>query len=105
VQQYELRVQRLDERFDARLKETYDKAMAAEKWKGTGAVEDRVAYWTEGILAYFDALGQDDTPVGALHPIGTRERLDEYDPELYALVNETMAYETQVDWRYPPYGR
>jgi len=105
VQQYELRVQRLDERFDARLKETYDKAMAAEKWKGTGAVEDRVAYWTEGILAYFDALGQDDTPVGASHPISTRERLVEYDPDLYALVNETMAYETQVDWRYPPYKR
>ena len=102
-QQYELRVQRLDERFDARLKEVFEKAMAAGKWRGTAAVADRVAYWTEGVLIYFDALGQDDVPTDAAHPIDTRERLEEYDPDLFSLVNETMAYETQIDWRYPPY--
>ncbi len=37
--------------------------------------------------------------------IDTREKLKEYDPDLFALVNETMAYETQVDWRYRPYKR
>jgi len=102
-QQYELRVQRLDERFDARLKELLEKAVAAGKWQGTAAVADRAAYWTEGVLAYFDALGQDDVPNDAPHAIDTRERLKEYDPGLFALVNETMAYENQVDWRYRPY--
>ncbi len=101
-QQYELRVQRLDERFDARLKELYEKAMSTDKWQGTAATADRAAYWTEGVLAYFDALGQDDAPNDAVHPISTREKLKEYDADLFALVNDTMAYETKVDWRYRP---
>jgi len=104
-QQYELRVQRLDERFDARLKGLFEKAIATGKWQGTAAAADRAAYWTEGVLAYFDALGHDDAPNDAPHAIDTREKLEEYDPALFALVNETMAYENQVDWRYRPYRR
>jgi len=29
----------------------------------------------------------------------TREALKAYDPDLYALVEETMAYKEHVDWR------
>jgi hypothetical protein len=102
VQQYELRVQRLDVRLDEKLKALYEQAMAAGRWKGTGAVHDRVAYWAEGVLAYFDALGQDAAPHDAAHPIATREALREYDPGLHALVDETMAYGGKVDWRCRP---
>ena len=105
VQQYELRVERMDERFDARLKDIYEKAVAAGKWKGTSAVHDRVQYWTAGVLAYFDALGQDGAPNDAAHPVRTRELLQQYDPDLFALVHETMAYGGKVDWRYVPYRR
>jgi len=105
VQQYELRVRRLDERFDARLKELHAKATAADKWKGTAAIHDPQAYWAVGVLAYFDALGQDDAPGDAAHPISTRELLKEYDPELFAVVHETMAYHGKVDWRFAPAGR
>lgn len=99
VQQYELRVQRLDVRFDEKLAAAFGKATAAGKWKGTSAVHDRVAYWTAGVLAYFDATGQEAAPNDAPHPINTREALRAYDPELFALVHETMAYEGHVDWR------
>ena len=102
VQQYELRVRRLDVRFDEKLNELYEKAVGAGKWKGTSAVHDRVAYWAKGVLAYFDAMGQDAAPHDAAHPINTREALQQYDPDLYTLVNETMAYEGHVDWRYRP---
>lgn len=105
VQQYELRVERLDERFDAKLKDIFEKALAAGKWKGTSAVHDRTRYWTAGVLAYFDALGQDGAPNDAPHPIRTRELLQQYDPDLFALVHETMAYGGKVDWRYVPYRR
>ena len=71
----------------------------------TAAVNGRVHYWIEGVLAYFDALGQDDAPNDAAHQIATRELLAEYDPGLFALVNETMAYDTKVDWRYVPYKK
>jgi len=101
-QQYELRLKRLDEKFDARLKELYEKAMGAGKWQGTAATADRAAYWTEGVLAYFDALGQEAAPKDAAYPIDTREKLKEYDADLFALVNETMAYEAHVDWRCRP---
>jgi hypothetical protein len=100
VQQYELRVQRLDIRFDQRLGVLYDQAMKAGKWKGTPAAIDHVDYWAAGVLAYFDAQGQDTVPEGAPHPVTTREGLKSYDPGLFALVNETMAYEGHVDWRF-----
>jgi len=102
VQQYELRVQRLDVRFDERLKEIYERTMNAKKWQGTAAVHDRVAYWAEGVLAYFDASGQDAAPPDAVHPVNNREALQAYDPDLFALVHETMAYGGKVDWRYEP---
>ena len=101
-QQYELGLTRLDERFDARVRAIYDYTMSQGKWIGSSSVNNHVAYWTAGVLAYFDAAGQDDTPADAAHPIRTRESLAQYDPELFALVNETMAYENQIDWRYEP---
>lgn len=100
VQQYELRVRRLDIRFDEKLKELHAQALGNGKWKSTPAVHDRVEYWAEGVLAYFDAAGNGMTPTDADHPITTREALRQYDPDLFALVDETMAYRGKVDWRY-----
>jgi hypothetical protein len=112
VQQYELRVKRLDIRFDEQLKQLYESAMSKGMWKDTPAVQNRVEYWAEGVLAYFNAAGQDGvpfqdtTPDGDFskspQPINTREALKAYDPGLYALVVETMAYGGHVDWRYTP---
>ena len=100
VQQYELRIQRIDIRFDEKLKAIYDSAMSKGLWKGTAGVHNRIEYWAEGVLAYFDAAGTGAPPNDADHPITTRERLLEYDPDLFALVDETMAYKGKVDWRY-----
>ncbi|MDI6450670.1 hypothetical protein [Anaerobaca lacustris] len=100
VQQYELRVQRMDVRFDERLKALYDDAMSRGLWKGTVAVHNRAEYWTEGVLAYFDAVGQGVCPNDAAAPIATREALKAYDPGLFELVETTMAYKGKVDWRY-----
>ncbi len=102
VQQYEIGVKRLDVEFDAKLKESYTKALKDGKWNGTAAVHSQVDYWVEGVSAYFDATGQGTPPNDAPHPITTREALKEYDPGLFALVNETMAYARHVDWRYQP---
>ncbi len=100
VQQYELRVERLDERFDRRLQKIYATAIARGMWKGTAAVHDRVEYWAEGVLAYFDASGPGDPPNDQPHPIITREQLRSYDPDLFVLVEETMAYNGHEDWRF-----
>jgi len=102
VQQYELRVKRLDVRFDEKLKELFEKATTTGKWKGTTAVHDRTAYWTAGVLAYFDVPRQDAAPSDGTHPIYSREALKDYDPDLFSLVHETMAYAGHVDWRFRP---
>jgi len=101
VQQYELRVQRMDVRFDRKLKTLYDAAISKGRWKGTAAVHNRVEYWTASVLTYFDAVGQGVPPNDAAYPITTREALKRYDPDLFSLVEETMAYRGKVDWRYP----
>ena len=100
VQQYELRVKRLDVQFDEKLKQLHETATNKGLWKGTPAGKDRVEYWIAGVLAYFDPLGHDASTNVAPHSIRTREALKEYDPDLYALVNETMAYDGHVAWRY-----
>ena len=103
VQQYELRVKRLDVQFDEKLKQLYETAMTNKKWRGTPAVEGRVEYFAEGVLAYFNAVGQQMPPNDAPHQIATRELLKDYDPDLFALVNETFAYDGHSDWRYTHY--
>ena len=101
-QQYELRVQRLDERLDQNLEKLYANAGGKGLWKGT-AVHDRESYFVQGVLAYFDAAGQDFAPNDAPHNIATREALRQYDPELFNLINQTMAYDGHVDWRLQPH--
>jgi len=98
VQQYELRVKRLDIQFDKKLKQIHDAATAKGLWKDTASGRDRVEYWAAGVLAYFDAGRRQPTASGDGLP-SMREALKAYDPELYALVHETMAYEGREDWR------
>jgi hypothetical protein len=99
-QQYELRVKRMDVQFDDRLRKLHDEAMKGGLWKGTAAARNRVEYWAAGVEAYFDAAGAGQPPDGADRPVTTREALKAYDPGLFALVDETMAYKGHVDWRY-----
>ena len=98
-QQYELRVRRLDVEFDRRVAKLFAAAAEKGRWKGSAAARDRFEYWAAGVEAYFDAAGTGVAPNGADRPITTRELLKGYDPELFALVDETFAFKGRVDWR------
>ncbi len=98
-QQYELRVKRLDVEFDKKVTALFDAATEKKLWKGTASARDRFEYWAAGVEAYFDAAGSGVAPNGADRPITTRELLRAYDPDLFALVDETMAFKERVDWR------
>ena len=74
-------------------------ALKAGKWRGTSAMNDRAEYWVRGVLAYFDAAGQHQAPLDTSHTIATREALQLYDPGLFGIVEETMAYKGKTDWR------
>jgi len=99
-QQYELRVMRLDLAFDQKLRRLYEDALKKGLWKGTAAARQRSEYWAAGVEAYFDATGNTPAPHLAERPISSREALRRYDPDLYALVDETMAFKEHVEWRF-----
>jgi dipeptidyl aminopeptidase/acylaminoacyl peptidase len=101
-QQYELRVKRMDVEFDQQLQKIHDEALSKGLWKGTSAARHRIEYWAAGVEAYFDAASEGPSPNLADRPIATREALKAYDPSLFALVDETMAYKEHVDWRFKP---
>jgi len=93
IHQQGLRI--LDQTFNARLKKTYDNAMAKELWKGTYVATNPAEYWAEGSQAYFDCMRP---PFGA----NTREKLQNYDPDLFALVDEVYK---QSKYRYVRYDQ
>ncbi len=98
-QQYELRVQRVDERLKQSLEKLFAKLEVSGKWRGTQAIHSHREYWNYGVLAYFNAVGQSPTPTDSTRAIMTREDLAYYDPELYQLISQTMNYDHRVDWR------
>jgi len=104
VQQYELRVTRLDVRFKERLDKLRASAAERKQWRGTGALRSSAEYFSRGVLAYFDAPGQQHPPEDAPFPIGTREELQKYDKELFTLITEVFAYEGLPDWRHSDVG-
>jgi hypothetical protein len=94
----------MDERFDAKLKELYEKAMKKGLWRSTLAAASPVDYWAEGVQSWFDANRQSPTgePDGAHNHVNTRKELEEYDPELAALIAEVFRHPYRTDWRYQP---
>src|SRR5262249_56574302 len=92
--------------FDRGLQKLHEAALKKGLWKGTAAARSRTEYWAAGVEAYFDAVGDGLAPHLADRPITTREALKAYDPDLFALVDETMAYKGRVDWRFKrPVGK
>jgi hypothetical protein len=85
----------VDPTFDERLRASYKRAMAKELWKGTYVATNPSEYWAEGVQAYFDCMRPQ---FGA----NRREKLQEYDPELFALVDEVFK---QSKFRYVRYDQ
>jgi alpha-glucosidase len=93
IHQYGLR--EVDPTFDDRLREAYKKAMDKGLWKDTYVATNHSEYWAEGVQAYFDCMRPQ---FGA----NTREKLKEYDPDLFALVDEVYK---QSKFRYVRYDK
>jgi alpha-glucosidase len=104
IQQYELNVARIDLGFGAKVDELFSRAGQDDRWRGTAAVHSAEDYWAKGVLAYFEAAGQDIAPADATTPITTRAALRDYDPALWEWVHETMAFHGRVDWRLSAAG-
>src|SRR5262249_23865271 len=73
----------IDAKFDARLREAYDRAMKKGLWKKTYAATNHKEYWAEGVQSYFDT---NDANNAQHNDVDTREKLEKYDPELFRLI-------------------
>jgi alpha-glucosidase len=85
----------VDPTFDKRLRGTYKKAMERKLWKGTYSATNAAEYWAEGVQAYFDCMRPQ-------YGANTREKLQKYDPDLFALVDEVYK---QSKFRYVRYDK
>ena len=80
----------------------HDRGQWVVEWHALRGHADaqRTPFITHGLADQLDAVGQGVPPNDAAAPITTREELKDYDPDLFELVDETMAYNGKVDWRY-----
>jgi dipeptidyl-peptidase-4 len=77
----------VDATFDRRLKETYDRAMAAGLWKGKYAATNHHEYFAEGVQSWFDNNRENDHDH---NHVNTRAELLEYDPGLAEMCREVF---------------
>lgn len=87
----------VDWKFERRLIEAYKHAMDKGLWNGTYAATDFKEYWAETVQSYFDS---NDANNAQHNDISTREKLAQYDPEIFALIDEVFHQST---WRYKRY--
>jgi alpha-glucosidase len=85
----------VDPTFNGRLRKAYDNAKLKGLWKGTYVETNPAEYWAEGAQAYFDCMRPQ---FGA----NTREKLQKYDPDLFALVDEVYK---KTKYRYVRYDQ
>ena len=88
---------RIDPTFDTRLKEAYQKAMAAGLWKGKYASVNHHEYFAEGVQSWFDNNRENDHDH---NHVNTRAELIEYDPALAAFCREVFG-DTQLTYTKP----
>ena len=91
---HEMALARLDPSFDARLKVTYESALAEGLWKGTYAATNKEEYWAEAAQSWFDTNREDDD---VHNHVNTRAELRAYDARLAKLCAEVFG---EGAWRY-----
>jgi hypothetical protein len=77
----------VDPTFDDRLKQTYERAMAAGLWKTKYASVNHAEYFAEGVQSWFNNNRQPDHDH---NHVDTRKELREYDPGLASLCEDVF---------------
>src|SRR5207253_4750703 len=90
----------VDPKFDGKLRGLYTRAIDKGLWKDTYAATNAGEYWAECVQSYFDCNAPPQK--GVHNDINTREKLQKYDPDLFALIDETFK---QSPFRYVRYDK
>ena len=76
----------VDSTFDDLLKQTLQNALDAGKYENTYAATNFHEYWAEGDQNWFGVNAEVPEPDGKHNYVNTREELEVYDPELFAIL-------------------
>ena len=87
----------VDSSFDARVKKTFESAIAQGLWKGAYAATNHHEYFAEGVQSWFD---NNRPPDHDHNHVDTRRELKEYDPGLSTLCEEVFG-ETELTYTKP----
>ena len=87
----------VDPSFDARVKKTFESAIAQGLWKGAYAATNHHEYFAEGVQSWFD---NNRPPDHDHNHVDTRRELKEYDPGLAKLCEEVFG-ETELTYTKP----
>jgi hypothetical protein len=87
----------IDPTFDARLKKTYETAMAKGLWRGKYPSVNHHEYFAEGVQSWFDDNRENDHDH---NHVDTRAELIEYDPGLAAICREVFG-DTKLNYTKP----
>lgn len=74
--------------FDDRLQQLYEHAKTKGRWSDTYAMTNKEEYFAECVQSYFDCNRYAEKTDGIHNSVHTREKLRDYDPEMYALLCE-----------------
>jgi len=88
---------RVDQTFDTRLKDTWQRALKRGLWAGTYASTNHHEYWAEGVQSWFNNNREPDHDH---NHVNTRKELREYDPALVKLCEEVFG-DTELVYTKP----
>lgn len=93
---------RIDRSFRRKLSALYRDARKRGLWENTYAGSNAAEYWAEGVQDWWDCnkQGRGGKVDGIHNHVDTREELQAYDPNLAALIAETLGKD---EWRYSRY--
>jgi hypothetical protein len=97
MQQYEKGLERIDRRFDDKVKKLYRKARKQNLWTGTPAMKNRFNYFAEGVQSFFNS---NQIIASGSKSVNTREQLQAYDPDMALFISDIFKHPERVDWRY-----
>lgn len=96
---HEIGLNSIDKEFDASLRALFESAKKKSLWKRTYAMENHKEFWAEGVQSYFDTNDNNNTQHNS---VDTREKLEKYDPDFFALLDNVFK---QNKWRYERPGK
>ena len=78
----------VDPNFDGKLRAIYKRSIEKGLWKDTYAATNAGEFWAEGVQSYFDCNNPPNK--GVHNDINTREKLTNYDKELFDLIDDVF---------------